>query len=273
MNNTINYSPTQIIKLINLSSIYDDITRSSFQRDINTVKVGEIKYYLENQSYIDQETNQIHYPLLGVITLGKYNNQYYCIDGQHRLCAYKELIENTNNIKVLFQINTVSSYQDLRNLFRVINQNTQVPDYLLYEENENNMKKIKKVIRSVLNKHSCHFVQRTNSTRKVRRPNIRQHEMENNLFHNQEFLEMSYTNIINYIDEVNNKLSRLNDEQFYKLLDFYKEISYQDTQEKISSFITRAKSKNPNNVFLLGLFPEYTWLKDDFMQTLDSYLS
>ena len=273
MNNTINYSPTQIIKLINLSSIYDDITSSSFQRDINTTKVNEIKSYLQNNSDINQETSETQYPALGVITLGKYNNQYYCIDGQHRLCAYKELIENTNNIKVLFQINTVSSYEDLRNLFRVINQNTQVPDYLLYEENENNRDKIKNIIRYLLNKHTCHFVQKTNSTRKVRRPNIRQHEMEEHLFHNQKFIEISYTNIINYIDEVNEKLSRLSDDKFYNLLNFYKEVSYQDTLKKISTFIAKAKAKNPNNVFLLGLFPKYTWLEDDFMQTLTSYLS
>ena len=70
--------------------------------------------------------------------IGYLYNEFYLIDGQHRLAALK----NTNLINYIFEIHLtiVNTNEELKNLFKLINQNTQIPDDWLLINNMNDVK-------------------------------------------------------------------------------------------------------------------------------------
>lgn len=265
------YSERDYIKQFNITDIYDEIKKVSFQRDLDTSRINEIKDYLQKKQYISEGSTDITYPLLGIITLGVFNEKYYCIDGQHRLNAYYSLVSDKNQVKIIVHIIKVDSFVELRDKFKQINQSVQVPDYLLYEENNDTQLKIKEAVRNITTIFRSFFVKQTTSTRRVYRPRMRQSELEDNLFHSKLINDMSSDQIINYIMSINDKLNTLDSNQIYDILSNFKETSYTDNKTKISNFIIKAKSNKP--VLLLGLFPKYTWLDEGFQSHINTFLT
>lgn len=263
------YSERDSIKQFNITDIYDNIKKVSFQRDIDTSRINKIKDYLQKNKYTSKESNNNIYPLLGIITIGVFNRNYYCIDGQHRLNAYYSLVTAENKVEIIVHFIKVNSFVELRDKFKQINQSVQVPDYLLYEENNDRQLKIKEAVRNITTNFRSFFVKQTTSTRRVYRPRMRQSELEDNLFHCKLINDMSSDQIINYIMLINDKLNKLDNNQIFDILSNFKELSYSDNPSKINNFIIKAKSNKP--VLLLGLFPQYTWLNHDFLSHIDNY--
>jgi hypothetical protein len=256
----------QSIKQVKVSEIYPLIKKSSFQRNIDTNRVKNIKKYLLNQKEING-----NFTFEGLITIGIYKNGYYCIDGQHRLSAYYDLIEQKSDIYILIDFRIVNSHQELRNLFKAINQGVQVPDYLLYEENEDAKNTIKNGIHNFKIEYQKYFVQ-SNSTRKVKRPNLRQNELENELFHS-EFKFKNSDELTSYLKTINNKLCKLNNKQIYKVLDYFREIDYKDKEDIINNLIETVHKKNINNPLFIGLFKNFSYFKSkvDFETYLNTF--
>lgn len=257
-------------KSINVSSIFDSIKKISYQGNININQIREIKHFLNTT--ITLENNILNCSILGIITLCEYNNLYYCIDGQHRLKACYELIQPNISVQIQIHVIKVTTYKEMRTHFKRIHKSIQVPDYLLYEENDDNRTKIKNVVCKIVSNNLSHFTKKTKSTRQVRRPSMRQYELEDHLYNTNHIIQMTEDNIINLFKRINNKLNKLTDFQFYKLLNYYKETAYNDNQIKISKWIQTAKKKS-NSIFLLGLFPNYSWLLPTFETRIDNFMN
>ena len=148
----------QFIKKIQVSRLLSCIEKPSFQRDIDVSRISDIKSYL-----IEQKELYKYYPLIGIITLGKLKDKLYCIDGQHRLCAYKDLLDADSEVNVLIDERTIDNYSQLRDLFKKINQSVVVPDYLIFEENEEAKTTIKNGISNFKKKYETYFVKKSTS--------------------------------------------------------------------------------------------------------------
>jgi hypothetical protein len=256
----------QIIKQIKLNQIYHDIDPISFQRDIDSNRVEDIKNYL-----IKQKSKNGSYTYEGLITFGILNNKKYCIDGQHRLSAYHSLIDKNSDIDILVDLRTVQSYEELRDLFKSINKSVSVPDYLLYEENNNARKIIKDGINNLKLNYYKFFVQKSNSKRKAKRPTVRQDELENELYHS-DYKFKSSEELTEYFEKINYKLSTLTNVQFFHILVKFHEIGYTDKQHKIDDYLDKIYYKDTENPLFIGMFKNFSYLKSkvDFESYLDS---
>lgn len=252
--NQIQNGNNQIIEKVKLTSFIDNIEAISFQRNIDDDRVKEIKDYL-----IEQKNIYNKYPFLGLITICELNKKFYCIDGQHRLLAYKNLISKDSEIDVLLDSRKLDEYKQLRDLFLKINQCVQVPDYLLYEENEKARDIIKNSVEELYIQFDMYFVKKPTS-RKAYRPFIKKQDLENAIFYSN-FKFKSKEKLLDYLLKVNIYLSNLDNNSFYNLLDKFKEIDYQDKKDKIFGSINKAKDKC-NIPLLLGLFKKFSYIKD-----------
>lgn len=270
MSNIIEYSSHEYVQKIGLASIIDKIEQISFQRDIDTSRVEEIKIYLESHK---QKTpgNEPIYRLLGLITIGHINNKYYCLDGQHRLSAYKDLLKHDSNIELLFHFVRMTTFEEVRDYFKTINKTVLIPDYIMYEENTDIRDAIKNAINVIVSQNRAHFVKRSDCRRKVRRPNMRPNELEDHIFHSS-IDKTNSVNMIKYINRINTKLSNLDNKKFYDLLYNLHEVKPSDKFDKIIDLINKAKEKSPEKPFLLGMFPDYTWLNLEFEDNLSEIL-
>lgn len=253
----------QIIKKVKLSSIISEIEKPSFQRDKDVLRISEIKSYLILQKKLHE-----YYPFLGVITLGILKEKLYCIDGQHRLSAYNDLLSADSEISILVDIREVDDFIQLRDLYKKINQCVVVPDYLLYEENQEIMTIIKNGIGNFRQQFDKYFVQKVNSTR-ANRPNIKENDLADVVFHSSvEF--NSHQELTQYLVKINQKLVDMTNESIYMLLKKYKELDYVDKHEKICNQIQKARDKDIENPCLLGMFKRFSYIneKNDF----ESYL-
>lgn len=249
----------QIIKKVKLSTIISEIEKPSFQRNKDVSRISEIKSYL-----IEQKKSHEYYPFLGVITLGRLNQKLYCIDGQHRLSAYNDLLSADSEINILVDIREVDDYTQLRDLYKKINQCVTVPDYLLYEENEEVRTIIKNGVNNFKQEFDLYFVKKSIS-RKAYRPGIKENDLSDAIFHSSTNFT-SHQELTQYLLTINQKLVGESDEYIYKALKRFHELEYQDKPLKIKSLIEKARSKNSENPCLLGMFKGFSYIneKNDF---------
>lgn len=77
-----------------------------FQRELAEFKVNGIYDYYYNEAWKNKENGPSISPQ-GIILLGRYDNDYFVLDGQHRLIAFKKLYnKDLCNFEVLFQLTT-----------------------------------------------------------------------------------------------------------------------------------------------------------------------
>ena len=151
------------IGLTSLERFNPNLIKSpDFQRILNNDKVEEIEEHIK------------HNPLFPTIVLeiGYLYSEFYLIDGQHRLTALK----NTNLINFIFEIHLtiVNTNEELKNLFKLINQNTQIPDdWLLI----NNMNDVKTNMTDIFN--SDLFSQIIKISNKPHRPHLSRPQLDN----------------------------------------------------------------------------------------------
>lgn len=96
--------------------------------EINKIKSDPLYQRKMNMSIINEIVNNYNENLLGVVTIVKRKNEYYCVDGQHRIAALSMLgksrvdgiiIENEDNEAQLFiDLNTKRKHIAYRDLFK-----------------------------------------------------------------------------------------------------------------------------------------------------------
>ena len=143
------------IKYINL---IDKLSKPDCQRSIDYVHVNDLyKYQIEHY----EKFKEFFFPKCVVI--GKLNNKYYLIDGQHRLNCIKRLsnkftdIEISVNISLLFLDNET----ELDNKYIAINKNTPVP----LPKNISDWKLFTKYIDSYLSNNYSKYFKKSNNPR------------------------------------------------------------------------------------------------------------
>jgi hypothetical protein len=123
------------------------LLKAEMQRDIDEKQVSELRTYIRKSC--QKNNGDDAGPPLGVITFGKYNGSYYTIDGQHRLAAIKaEFNESKHSMFVDTITYECKSYDDLVKVFRLINKNKKVPDYILNAEDKALTKLLKQIQKS-----------------------------------------------------------------------------------------------------------------------------
>ena len=262
MNNIIKINDNQLFYKTNISNVINNLSEISYQRDIDSNRIAEI---VDCQLNYYNKYNEFH--IMGVITIVSLNDKKYCIDGQHRLNAYSELLKNNqnNNIEIVCNEIIVQDFDEIRNLFKNINKCVSVPDYLLFEENRDKQMIIRETCKYFFDIYNNYFTKRSNSKRKAYRPNLRKHEFEDQLFHLSAVDKVKDSQeLINKIENINKKYCNSSYDDFFKLLDFNNEIKYGENYNKIKIIYDKAiqKKNKKNEVFLLGLFPDYTWINE-----------
>ncbi len=122
MSNIIEYSSHEYVQKIGLASIIDKIEQISLLIHAkNKNRVEEIKIYLESHK-IGSTSDEPIYPMLGLITIGHINNKYYCLDGKHRLSAYKDLLNHDSNIELLFHFVRMTTFEEVCDYVNKINK-------------------------------------------------------------------------------------------------------------------------------------------------------
>src|SRR5438132_13860642 len=106
--------------------IEDKIYVPSFQRDLNLELVADIK------KYIYERYKQKLHLCIGVLDFCKYNAQLFVVNGQHRVKALEEFYKETGNeIKFHAIIYTVTSQEEMQEIFKLLNSGLKVPDFIL----------------------------------------------------------------------------------------------------------------------------------------------
>ena len=112
-----------------------DIIIPDCQRIINNDNVNSIVNY-QKDMYIKYG----EFKFIGVLIIVNFNNNFYLIDGQHRYTAiYKLYNEYKHNFKINIQIITVNSYEQLNEIYNIINKNTPLPNFEFKDNNEKNI--------------------------------------------------------------------------------------------------------------------------------------
>jgi hypothetical protein len=118
---------TETKKYNSYEEIENKLYIPSFQRDINRNVVNEIKEYIKSRLEKNLDLT------IGVIDLCKFNAQLFCIDGQHRIKALEELyIETKKDIPFHCIIYTISTKEEMEEIFKLRNYNIPVPHFIMF---------------------------------------------------------------------------------------------------------------------------------------------
>ena len=151
------------IGLTTLDRFNPDLIRCpDFQRILNNDRVEEIGEHIKYNKL---------FPII-TLEIGYLYDEFYLIDGQHRLSALKK----TNLINYIFEVHLtiVNTNEELKNLFKLINKNTPIPDdWLLI----NNMNDIKTNMTDIFNNEI--FLQILKPSQKPHRPHLSRPQLEN----------------------------------------------------------------------------------------------
>jgi hypothetical protein len=227
------------IGLTSLERFNPNLIKSpDFQRILNNDKVEEIEEHIK------------HNPLFPTIVLeiGYLYSEFYLIDGQHRLTALK----NTNLINFIFEIHLtiVNTNEELKNLFKLINQNTQIPDdWLLI----NNMNDVKTNMTDIFN--SDLFSQIIKISNKPHRPHLSRPQLDN-------MITDLYTN---------NIIIKL--EHFEKLNNIYKDYSFENfpnTTGKTNEELWKTCESKKCYLGMMIVKYNYETLKDDLVKVYEN---
>lgn len=154
----------------NYPEISSRLITASFQRDINVAIVMNIVEHIKAYIQINKD------PILSVIDLALYENQYYVVDGQHRLTALKYLFEEKTLIVEFYcMIYPVTTYDEMKDIFILRNSNIDVPEYLLVSpvSKQSLINQIKDYLVSLMSVDSKHiFRGKLEKTKKVNAPNV-----------------------------------------------------------------------------------------------------
>lgn len=116
----------EIKKFVSYDEIAEKIYTPSFQRELNPEVVSSIKEYIYDRQKQDLDIQ------IGVMDLCKFNGQLFSVDGRHRLKALEEFYTETKkNITFYAIVYTVSSQEEMEEIFKIRNSGIPVPDFIL----------------------------------------------------------------------------------------------------------------------------------------------
>ena len=196
-------SETESIEKIELNKLIKrNIRIPSCQRDINENRIKEL---------VDKvSTNKNLIFKMSPLIIGNLDNELYILDGQHRYFAFSKIKAEY----IIVQFIKVKTYDELKDLFYEINQNTPLPINWLELPTKDKiihkllMKKFKSIWNNVLS-----------DANKPRIPQVKKKEFEEILILNPQIK-------INHIISLNNKLkSIIVDKSKYEKKNFYLSIS------------------------------------------------
>lgn len=122
-----------------------------WQRNIENDRINKIVKSFENSKYSI---------VIPEIIVGSLNNLLIIIDGQHRVEAVKKYYESTHlMIPLDYKIIYVKNENELKDRFRIYNQNTTLPpDILIDPDKSDENKNLYKQIQNFLSKSPCDFL-------------------------------------------------------------------------------------------------------------------
>ena len=276
----------QWVERTNVGTICTTLHAASFQRNVQPRQVAGIVAYL--RTFAPEAL-----PSLGVITVAHLGPNTYCVDGQHRLRAYAELAEGAasgaegaasgaegaasgaEGAHLLVLHHVVATFAEVRDLFAAVNQCVAVPDFLLTEEHACRQMVVKRVCQILQGAFRPYFVHTTVSTRRVNRPKLRPHELEEHLFqstHVQQTVdrigstaaetEVCAQALVGDIQELNAVLRGSSREKLFGILDFFRELKRAEKLPQVARFAARVETIGGDAPFYLGMFASYTWLAE-----------
>ena len=125
----LNNTQMKIMKTTVLKSL--KILKPEIQRIIDNNKVNDI---VNLQLDFFKKHNFFNYSASNPLNIHHYKDQYWLIDGQHRLAAMETLYTtHGHNFETYVLIVNVDTYEELKLNYEMINKNTPLPDFSLFE--------------------------------------------------------------------------------------------------------------------------------------------
>lgn len=122
---TITLQNKRLCKMMSYDFLLIDILIPNEQRIRDDNKVNEIVEY--NRTHL-KEKGWCNFMGCINIHLCEENNQMYLVDGQHRYESIR-IINETMNIPIVFELVTVSTMNELKVNYKIINKNTPLPEF------------------------------------------------------------------------------------------------------------------------------------------------
>ena len=180
-------------QLLDLNIELPEIQRIVDDDNVNEIVNYQINFYKENKRFNFLGVINIHYVIE--------KQKFFLIDGQHRYKAIQNLFEKGHcDIDIVIEIVEVYTYNELKNNYKLINKNTQLPEF-----SEDIDKSIpEQVAMYYKNKYPTMW----SKTSRAHRPNLYFSFFQEALGILTEKLEITEVdNLKNIIDEYNLKLS------------------------------------------------------------------
>lgn len=195
-------------KTFKISELMSNFKQTEIQRVVQEERVNEI--FTSLRTNLDRNVENI---LPGVLIVAELKEDLYLLDGQHRFLAYARFYQECHrDLKVMVNIITVESKEEMKDIFNLVNNTlpvNQIPETL------SDRKIVNKIIEHFKKKYGKIF----SSCQSMRpfRPNIHITQFENCIFE----LVMCYPdesaeNIIQRLEDLNNDLKRKSDEYLQK---------------------------------------------------------
>lgn len=223
-----------------------NINIPSVQRDLIPQQVAKMRIHIQERLAKNKE------PIFGAIILAETGNQVFVIDGQHRLKSLEEEYKETGiNIPINTVIYKVENFEELKEIFTVLNKGIPVPNFLLEFNQKNNSKEdlLKEIYKDLGTRKGWDF-------HKVNRPYVNITEFMN-LLSTSKFLQ-----IITSLDDFRRAIEYMNNHFKVKSMD-PKWIKNQ----KISTNMSGKAYEWQN---YLGLDKNNAWLDDEtFLGLID----
>ena len=228
MNKNLKLNNTKIECLFTSNLLELNIIKPEIQRIIDNEKVKDIIIF---QLDFHRRNNYFNFTVSAPINIHIFKENYFLIDGQHRLEALTRLLQiHSHNIQTYVHFVTVDTQEELEFNYKMINMNTPLPDF-------SNFKLLNK---NIPEKASAYFQLKYqdiwSKNIRNRRPHIYYNSFQETLAYITSKLNIrNDTKLIQIIDDYNNKLSR------------WPKTSFKNVSIKMYK---KAKSTN----FYLGLF-------------------
>lgn len=213
------------------------------QREVTLDRVTELELKLTKE----HEENGFYD--FGILLICDYNDNLYLLNGQHRYCALKSIVNKKDiNIPIRIEVRKTKTIEEMEKLWIVSNDSREVK--LVKNSNE---QLVINGLRKYLNTKYSNFI---SDASKPHKPNINLNnlveEIESINFINK-LGSLSLCEIIQEIENINN---------------FYNEVSYNvDLWNKngwgiprVEESLEKCKKKCPVNTLYLGIFQNFEWL-------------
>jgi hypothetical protein len=245
-----------------------------FQRQQNLDKI---------QTIIEYQREYYHkygrFEFLGIISIAYMNdsssmNKIYILDGQHRLCAMKKLLEEGYpDFSIYIQIVPVVTLDEMREKFRILNSHVEVPEYVLLGSLEQK-RMLEELGEYIRNRYPNYL----SNSQRPRIPHIYLETFLDNIFKNDNFDQNIFEryqitqihHLIHYMESWNSEL--LNRFQHSKR-EYYELITKKIKPKKIiNNGVAVVATASISNFFSLGLDKTDQWLSNHAMN-IESYQS